>query len=326
MLKRLIIGLFVISLVALLWPAASAQAGSCTGWQQGRDPNNPSRWCYWCPTGYKQIEGEWVECGYCAAWWGGSNFMGLEATRLDSNKCKQDGVYKDCGLVIGAITGTVPTGGQDPVDCEDPFGGCGTRYVIACCPKGHIVDPDKCKFPGGGGGQGWPHVRQGIVVAADSLEDVKKKNIKTILTLDPEEDICPSKRMQAIAVAYEFNGWTCMFPNGYDIFDEDTGEYRACAEWNSERDKCVEFTTPDDYYENPALTALYCEAPEGWADTWEPPGTTLGFGPEGEGGPNQGECLNLKYPDEITHPQGWYICHHFLNNLPESELPWVYEP
>jgi hypothetical protein len=257
--------------------------------------------------------------------------MGLEATKLDSNRCKQDGVYKDCGLVIGAMSGTEPIGNQIPEDCEDPYGGCGMLAFIACCPKGHF-DPDKCTWPGQGGGQGWPVLKEGLLVAADSFEDVRKKNPKTILSLDFEEDLCPSKRMVPTAVVIKFNGWTCLFPNGYDwrVTEEyGEGRYEACNRWDSSRTECIEWwdegNPNNPYGQNPSLTALYCVPPE---DLDYEPGDVIGYGPEEDAGPYQGVCYNYQIDPEtelpITHEQSEEICHKFLNNLPESELPWVY--
>ena len=177
MLKRLVMYLCTMGLVAVLLSTASA-----------------GMYCaQYVPYNY-YVNGRLTTYWYCVDWRYGSAFNDLRVkTGPDTRYCTP---YVDCPVNVSFIGGRV---GEEPdaLSYENDIYGIGI-YINPKCKKGHWDDPGCPGGPPHNQSQGKPGVHEGFVAVDNAYWDFKKNVAKAEVELLLVPDDCPQN-------------WTCDF-------------------------------------------------------------------------------------------------------------------
>jgi hypothetical protein len=257
MLKRLLIGLISISVVAMIWPAADVQAGCELKHLAGG-------WCYYCPSTSYSVSGTAITPDQCLYWWPGSamNRIILKFLPTDVNKCEGD----ECPTCVSAVFGLADKYGNhiprypEVLDFE-----AYTALWVFCCPPGH-TDPKsgECLDPVWSSGQ--PGFHQGFEANAAQFTYAKKRVSQEDVEVS-FPPLCPNKNWYVESYPIDFNGVTCCCPRGFDKVGDG---YKCCYERDA-NGKCVEGgyeprTGEGAQSIDQAAMVLHCEE---WTNTFD---------------------------------------------------------
>lgn len=191
MFKKILIGSFTVSLMAILW--SQAGAATCLSW--------------------RTIGGSKT----CTSWSTGSEVCNTISTGVGGiNHC--DPELGTCPVITCSAFGTVDTGaGCDP-NSLDP--NCGIKGIAFCVNK-----------PGNSGtAQGSPFTLETFLTQSDAI-DTCSKNGKCLnsIELNPEDtgDICINPNWRFLTfTASEFNAQVVICPGGYDVIQQCCDTYQ----------------------------------------------------------------------------------------------------
>ena len=258
MLKRLIMILLSIGVVAMFWHATPAHA-ACA-WVQGSNG-----WCYNCSCAPYTLAGKYIQPSQCIHFIPGSvtELIGLKFMPQDAHKCTDT----DCPTVVTALFGTVDADGQP---CEfrgdtSTAGLCSMLMDIFCCPPGHI-DPltGECTDPVWS--EGWPGLHPGYLVGADGVTDCTKRNCLANIDFLTEQGFCPNTNWFEEVLLKEFDAVTCTCPLGFRQTTTVGPEWKCCYEENKQGD-CISFEPVGQTIDlAAAVSALNCNYNEGEYD------------------------------------------------------------
>ena len=242
MLKRLVMLVCIIGVVAAFSPAANGQCPNVY-YKQVK-----GIWHFCCPyTAY--ISGRAVNCEDCYAFsWGSLNY---DYFGKGNSQCLlgQDDDPTECMFAIIAAFGTSNELGQE---CENRFTeNCYFKVLRIQIPPGlkgkKLLDT-----------KGQPGFTPGLKVVGERLEDndeCTKRNCQLDGTIPFLFDCGPNPNWECYEIPMEFDGAGCSCRFGYHNINEGTDRppyYECCVDWDYETNMCAT-------YGEATLVALNCE-------------------------------------------------------------------